>query len=197
MPQQPSTTRFITSYADPTEIPAGGLPQVAFLGRSNAGKSSLINALTGIKKLAHVSATPGRTQLVNIFEVEGAFQLVDLPGYGFAKGSRTQREQMAERIYGYLRSARSLRLVVLIIDSRLGPTPADQAMIEQLQYATIPLILVVNKVDKLSRLELTQRMGAVQAAYPGVTVIAHSTITGVGKDALMQAIRDRLAEESV
>jgi GTP-binding protein len=193
MPASPNA-RFVTSCSDPAQMPATDLPQIALLGRSNAGKSSLINALTGIKGLAKTSATPGRTRLINIFDA-GRYQLVDLPGYGYAKGSHKERDQLFTLVDGYLDASPSLRLAIVIVDSRLGPTDSDREMIEFLQSQNTPLVLIANKIDKLSRTEQSLAMRSIKDAYPHVTIIAHSVVSGVGKGELMEAIDTMLRKE--
>lgn len=192
MPSASSKTRFIKSVSDPAEIPKKGLPQVVFLGRSNAGKSSLINALAGTKNLARVSAAPGRTRLINLFDVEGKYQLVDLPGYGFAKGSHTERQKLDDLIHGYLSNSPLLRYAVVIIDGRLGATTSDFEMIESLKLSRIPYLIVANKIDKLARSEASQKVAATRAAFPDITVIPHSSVTGVGRGELTDALRKML-----
>ena len=179
---------FIRSYSDPAQLPKEGLPQVAFLGRSNAGKSSLINSLTDTKNLARVSATPGLTRLINIFDVAGKFHLVDLPGYGYAKMSRIEREGLTALIHDYLSTSKLLQLAVVIVDSRIGPTKDDRELIDSLHQADIPFILVANKVDKLSRTELSQIMSTLQVSVPGVPIVAHSSVTGAGSGELYEEI---------
>lgn len=179
---------FIRSYSDPAMLPKEGLPQVAFLGRSNAGKSSLINSLTDTKNLARVSATPGLTRLINIFDVAGKFHLVDLPGYGYAKMSRIEREGLTALIHDYLSTSKLLQLAVVIVDSRIGPTKDDRELIDSLHQADIPFILVANKVDKLSRTELSQIMSTLQVSVPGVSIVGHSSVTGVGSGELYEEI---------
>ncbi|MCC7522693.1 YihA family ribosome biogenesis GTP-binding protein [Candidatus Uhrbacteria bacterium] len=179
---------FIRSYSDPAMLPKEGLPQVAFLGRSNAGKSSLINSLTDSKNLARVSATPGLTRLINIFDVAGKFHLVDLPGYGYAKMSRIEREGLTALIHDYLSTSKLLQLAVVIVDSRIGPTKDDRELIDSLHQADIPFILVANKVDKLSRTELSQIMSTLQVSVPGVPIVAHSSVTGAGSGELYEEI---------
>jgi GTP-binding protein len=187
MPASPNA-KFITSYGDPDNMPKTGLPQVAMLGRSNAGKSSLINALTGVKNLAIVSASPGRTRLINAFDVGGAYHLIDLPGYGYAKGSHGERDKLAGLIEGYIGTAPLLRLVIIIVDSRLGPTDSDKEMIEYIEFRGLPYVIVANKVDKLSRTELSNSLRSITDAYPHTQVIAHSSVTGAGKGELIAAI---------
>lgn len=184
----PTNTRFVRSYADPSAVATGELPQVAFLGRSNAGKSSLLNSISATANLARVSATPGRTRLINVFDVGGKYQLVDLPGYGFATGSKAEREKLAELIHGYLSTALLLRLAIVILDSRIGPTDTDRDMIESLHISEIPFVLVLTKTDKLSRTQVTQALDSVRALYPDVRSIAYSSMTGTGRGELLDII---------
>lgn len=179
---------FVRSYSDPAMLPKEGLPQVAFLGRSNAGKSSLINSLTDTNDLARVSATPGLTKLINLFDVSGQFHLVDLPGYGFAKMSRSEREGLTALIHDYLSTSALLRLAVVIVDSRIGPTKDDRELIDSLHQAEIPFILIANKVDKLSRTELAQMISTLRVSVPGVPIVAHSSVTKAGSGELYQEI---------
>lgn len=178
---------FIKSYSDPQLVPKDGLPQIALLGRSNAGKSSLINSLTGVAGLAKTSSAPGLTRLVNIFSVDKQYELVDLPGYGYAKASKTERDRLMDLISGFLSYAQRLTLVVVILDSRLGATPIDKEVIEQVQQSGLPFILVANKADKPSRNELTQVMQTLKQTYPDSSIFAHSTITGAGRGELLDA----------
>ncbi len=133
---------FLRSYVDPTAVPSDGPPQIAVLGRSNAGKSSLINSLAKSKDLAKTSATPGRTRLINLFAFGKAFVLVDLPGYGYAKGSKEKTEGYRDLIIGYLEEAKKLCGAVVITDARLGTTEKDRDMLDALDRAKIPVILV-------------------------------------------------------
>lgn len=178
---------FIKSYADPELVPKDGLPQVALLGRSNAGKSSLINSITGVAGLAKTSAAPGLTKLINVFEIDKQYELVDLPGYGYAKASKNERERLLDLLSGFLSVAERLKLVVVILDSRLGATPIDKEVIEQVERSGLPLLLVANKSDKPSRMELRQIVQTLEREYPGVTVIAHSTVSGDGRGLLLDA----------
>lgn len=184
--------KFLRSYASPADVPAEGLFQVAFIGRSNAGKSSLINSLTKTPKLARTSSEPGYTKLINFYDVGHQFHLVDLPGYGFARGSREHREQLFDLIDGYLETARLLRLAIVIIDSRIGPTKDDEQMLEFLQENGIPYFLIANKADKLSKNELHNGLAALKKSYPDASVFAHSAITGLGREELYRAIIARI-----
>ncbi|MFA6429229.1 MAG: ribosome biogenesis GTP-binding protein YihA/YsxC [Patescibacteria group bacterium] len=179
---------FVRSYADPTILPKEGLNQVAFFSRSNAGKSSLINSLTNKKDLAHTSAKPGRTKLINIFDVAGQFHLVDLPGYGFAKGSKEDRDQLFALIDGYVRTSELLCLAIVIIDCRIGPTEDDLQLIGLLQDLRIPFFIVANKIDKLSRTELEKALAQLRAQFEGITIFPHSAVTSAGRGELYDAI---------
>ncbi len=183
-----TNTHFIRSYADPAAAAELELPQVAFLGRSNAGKSSLLNSISATANLARVSSTPGRTRLINVFDVAGKYHLVDLPGYGFASGSKTEREKLGELIHGYLSTAKLLRLAIVILDSRIGPTDADRDMIESLHISEIPFVLILTKTDKLSRTQVTQALASIRAAYPDTQAIAYSSTTGTGRGELLDLI---------
>lgn len=176
---------FIKSYADPAMVPKEGLPQIALLGRSNAGKSSLINSITGEPGLAKTSSAPGLTRLINIFSMDKQYELVDLPGYGYAKMSKHQRDRLLDLLTGFLSVGLRLKMVVVILDSRLGATTVDKEVIEQVQRSGLPLLLVANKCDKPSRMELRQIIQSLERAYPNVPIIAHSTVSGDGRGLLL------------
>jgi GTP-binding protein len=178
---------FIKSYADPALVPKEGLPQVVLLGRSNAGKSSLINSITGVPGLAKTSSAPGLTRLINVFSMDKQYELVDLPGYGYAKASRNERERVLDMLTGFLSTALRLKLVVIILDSRLGPTPIDKEVIEQVRRSGLPFLLVANKADKPSRMELRQIVQELERMYPGIPVLVHSTVSGDGRGLLLDA----------
>lgn len=148
---------FIKSAAKPKDYPPPGLPEVAFVGRSNVGKSSLINVLAGRKGLVRTSSTPGRTQLINFFDINSILTLVDLPGYGYAKAPPEVRKQWGPMIEAYLASRESLKAVVLILDIRREPSDGDLQMLRWLELYNIPPILVVTKCDKLSKNELAKQ----------------------------------------
>lgn len=152
---------FIKSAAKPKDYPPPGLPEVAFVGRSNVGKSSLINVLAGRKGLVRTSSTPGRTQLINFFDINGILTLVDLPGYGYAKAPPEVRKQWGPMIETYLASRESLKAVVLILDIRREPSDGDLQMLRWLEIYNIPPILVVTKCDKLSKNELAKQKAVI------------------------------------
>lgn len=155
------STEFIKSATKPAHYPEGDLPEIAFAGRSNVGKSSLINVLVNRKALVRTSSTPGRTQLINFFDVNGAFTLVDLPGYGFANVPLDVKRQWGPMMQTYLSRRNNLRGVVLIIDVRRIPKDEDIQMFEWLRTFGIPPILVVTKCDKVSKSERERNMVAI------------------------------------
>ena len=141
--------RFLKSAAAPKDFPPAELPEVAFAGRSNVGKSTLLNQLTGVKRLAFVSKTPGRTQLVNFFERPSELCLVDLPGYGFARAPRQVREKWESLITSYLFERETLCLVLLLVDMRREPLDSDRKVRDLLVSADVPHAVVATKADKL------------------------------------------------
>jgi GTP-binding protein len=170
--------------------PPEALPEVAFIGRSNVGKSSLLNLLVRRKAFARVSRTPGRTQEVNFFQVNKELILVDLPGYGYAKVSKTKRHSWQPLIEGYLRMTSQLRGIVLLLDIRRDPNAEDLAMLDYLAELEIPVLVVITKVDKLGTAERARRMAAVTAAIEvdADQVIASSAHSGAGRDELAAAV---------
>ncbi len=145
---------FIKSVVSIEQIPSKGLPEVAFAGRSNVGKSSLINCMLNRKKLALTSSTPGKTRLINFYEVNSAFYFVDLPGYGYARISLEERNSWKQLIENYILHSANLKGIVQIIDARIGPTDLDKEMINWLQFVERPMVVVATKTDKLSNSKL-------------------------------------------
>jgi len=191
-------SRFLLSASDPRHFPAPGLPEVAFLGRSNVGKSSVINALVGTK-LARTSSTPGRTRAINFFELRFAGKprpelvFADLPGYGYAKLSREVSAQWPSFIDPYLRERPTLALCVALVDSNIPPQDSDQQLIEFLTATSRPFLIVATKSDRLSGNQLQSALRTLEGRYPGARVVPFSAKTGAGKDEVWGEIR-RAAE---
>ncbi|WP_407938673.1 ribosome biogenesis GTP-binding protein YihA/YsxC [Oecophyllibacter saccharovorans] len=167
------------------QLPPPGLPEIAFAGRSNVGKSSLINALTGRKALARASSEPGRTKQLNFFDLGGRLVLVDMPGYGYAKAAKSVKEDWQKTMFSYLRGRPNLDRVVLLIDSRVGFKDSDREACDLLDKAAVVFQVVLTKCDQLSASDLQKRIEEVEAvlakhaaAYP--TVMATSSEKGQG-----------------
>jgi GTP-binding protein len=186
-----ATTAFAGSAASPAQFPKDGLPEVAFLGRSNVGKSSLLNALTGVRGLARVSATPGRTRLVNFFRVGGELYLSDLPGYGYARVPEAQRRGWETLVTSYLLGRATLASCVFVVDLRHEPSRGDHVLRGFLEHHGLPYLLVGTKADKLARGELVPRRRALASAFgrPEREVIAASAVTRLGVDELWREVR--------
>ena len=176
---------FVWGATSAENLPPQQLNEVAFVGRSNAGKSSLVNALTGRKSLARVSQTPGATRQINFFNLAGRLMLVDLPGYGFAKRSRTEAESWQEMIFSYLRGRSRLRRVALLIDARRGVLDSDQQVMALLDRAAVSYALVLTKADELKTGEQPRALETVAAqAAKHTAALAQvqltSALTGIG-----------------
>ena len=175
-------------------LPPAKLPEVAFIGRSNAGKSSLVNALTGRKSLARVSQTPGATRQINFFNLGGRLMLVDLPGYGFAKRSKTEAEQWQEMIFAYLGTRARLRRVALLIDARRGVMDSDRQVMELLDRAAVSYGLVLTKADELKVAEQPKALAAAgQEAAGHTAALAEVQLTSALKGDGIAALRTHLA----
>ncbi|KAF0145197.1 MAG: GTP-binding protein [Rhodospirillaceae bacterium] len=186
---------FITAAATVSQLPSFHLPEIAFAGRSNVGKSSLINALTGRRTLARTSVTPGRTQAVVFFRLADRLMLVDLPGYGYAEAPKSVVRQWTGLVYDYLRGRPSLRRALLLIDSRHGIKDSDRAVMRMLDQAAMNYQLVLTKADKLVEKEAAGRRIAVQteaachtAAHPQVLVT--SAVKHIGIQELRSCLED-------
>ncbi len=188
---------FLRAAGSIDELPPDDLPEVAFAGRSNVGKSSLLNALIGQKALANVSNTPGRTQRVTFFDLAERMRLVDLPGYGYAKVSKRAVDAWTQLIEDYLRGRPSLRRALLLIDSRVGMKDSDEAALTVLDEAAVATRVVLTKIDKLRPGEVAEQIAAVTArlkphaaAFPEVSVTSSST--GVGMPELRADLNELL-----
>lgn len=170
--------------------PEGNLPEIAFSGRSNVGKSSLLNRLVRRKALARVSKTPGKTREINFFEVNRELVLVDLPGYGFARVSKDQRAEWRPLIEGYLKESKQLRGVVQLLDVRHAPTADDLQMVDFLAGVEVPTIFVLTKVDKLSKSAVGMRVDEFveELGVAREQLVPFSSVTGQGRDELAEAM---------
>ncbi len=157
------SAEFVTSAAGPRQFPADKRPQVAFAGRSNVGKSSLINALLNRRSLVKTSATPGKTQLINFFLINGEFYCADLPGYGYAKAPREVVDAWAPLIESYLRGTPQVRGVVVLLDIRREPDERDARLVEWLRHYDVPAVFVLTKADKMKRQEMMKAQREVTA----------------------------------
>lgn len=178
--------------------PDSTLPEIAFAGRSNVGKSSLLNRLVGRKKMARVSKTPGRTREINFFRVNDQFVLADLPGYGYAKVSKTQQAEWRPLLQGYIEKTPHLAGVVQLLDMRREPSEDDAAMLDLLAELGMPTIVVLTKSDKLSRKAVTERADSIARSLlldPDQT-IPFSAVTGEGRDDLAAAIMSAVSGTS-
>jgi GTP-binding protein len=185
------SAEFVKSATKPSEYPPGNLPEVAIAGKSNVGKSSLINTLVSRKNLAKTSSQPGRTQTLNFFRVNEKLSLVDLPGYGFAKAPLEARRAWKPMVETYLQTREAVRLVILILDSRRGMSPEDSTLLDWLEYHEIPALIVLTKADKLSQFERARQKKGL-AAIPlleGRPLLFFSALTGEGKDEVWSLIQ--------
>lgn len=193
-----NSVTFVKGCLAPKEYPREDLPEVAFAGRSNVGKSSLINTLLH-RKSARVSSTPGKTQLIYFYLVNRSFHIVDLPGYGYARVPRRIKQQWAPALEHYLGKRRQLHGVVMIIDGRHHPTELDLQMKKWLDQERIPFCVVATKMDKLSLNDQKEKVKEVHGALgldPGQIVIPFSAKTGVGRGPLLRRIGDLIKASS-
>lgn len=180
---------FTASYGISSQLAADGLPEIAFAGRSNVGKSSLLNKLFNRKNLARVSSVPGKTVTVNFYNVDGN-RFVDLPGYGYAKISKSEKDRFAELMEGYFQSGRNIKLVVQLVDMRHKPSADDIGMISFLNEFELPYIIVLTKADKLKKKEYASRLAAIpeELGNPAVPIIPFSAQNGLGVDEVKKMI---------
>ncbi|HEX8000515.1 MAG TPA: ribosome biogenesis GTP-binding protein YihA/YsxC [Pyrinomonadaceae bacterium] len=189
-----TSTEFIKSAFAEEHWPQNPLPEVAFLGRSNVGKSSLINSLLGVKGLARTSSTPGRTQALIFFLINNRFRFVDLPGYGYARVPKNIRAEWGEMATNYLAKRAELVLSIQIVDSRHEPTTQDLQLKDWLQHHAKPRVVVATKSDKLSNNELRKSTERVRRAMGTDSVIAYSATTGRGREDLWRLIQTAIQD---
>lgn len=191
------STEFIKSAVRPADYPPEELPEIAFAGRSNVGKSSLINTLVNRRGLVRTSSTPGRTQLLNFFTINAAFTLVDLPGYGFAQVPLEVRRQWGPMVRTYLESRPNLRAVVVLFDLRREPREEDLQLLDWLEEFAIPTIPVITKIDKIGRGKRAAQLQPIFTAtgLPADAFTLFSAVTRDGREEIWERIDAALAQE--
>jgi GTP-binding protein len=191
-----TSAEFIKSAFNESHWTTDGRLEISFLGRSNVGKSSLINSLLSRKGLARTSNTPGRTQSINFFLINESFYFTDLPGYGYAKVSKAMRSDWGTMAEEYLSKRRELVLSIQLIDSRHAPTPLDRQLNEWLLYHRKPHLVVATKADKLSNNRLKKSLEEITQALPESRIITYSSVSGKGKDSVWQEIENALQSKT-
>ena len=191
-----TSAEFILGVASLRQLPKEEISEIVFLGRSNVGKSSLINKLCNRKSLAHKSTDPGKTRELNYYLVNKEWYFVDLPGYGYAKAPEQIRSSWGKLIEQYLKTRRQIRLVVQLIDSRHDPTPLDMMMVGWLEYYDLPFVVVLTKADKLPRSKMPGYLSAAKIKFAPFAlckdVIPFSSITGDGRAELLRHVAEHL-----
>ncbi|MBS5872984.1 MAG: ribosome biogenesis GTP-binding protein YihA/YsxC [Clostridiales bacterium] len=190
--------RFEMACGTFAQLPACTAPEIAFSGRSNVGKSSLLNKLLNRKSLARVSAKPGKTITINFYALDGV-RLTDLPGYGYAKVAQSEKKRWAEMMEGYFGSGREIRLVIQLIDLRHPPSADDLSMLDYLAQMQYPFVIALTKCDKLNKTERAARMEALKgelAAYPEIRKIPFSAVTGEGAEDIRTEIAAAVEENT-
>ena len=185
-----------------SKLPVNSLPEVAFAGRSNVGKSSLINCVLGRKSLARTSAQPGKTQTLNFYKLNAAMYLVDLPGYGYAKTSKSEREQWGDMIAKYLETSEMLRAVFLLVDIRHDPSEQDLQMYDYIEYLELQPIIIATKADKLNRSQINRSVENIRRCFNAdedLIIVPFSSVQGSGRDEILdffsQVIENEDTEE--
>jgi GTP-binding protein len=185
------TADFLVAAEEKKDYPGVGLKEIAFSGRSNVGKSSMINTLLGRRNLVRTSKTPGRTQKLNFFIINRRYVFVDLPGYGFAAVPESVKQRWRPMVEGYLQARRELAAVVTIVDARRPPTASDMQLIDYLQHHEIPFIVAATKADKLSRSETVSCLRSIKTLLGGeAPVVVFSSLSGQGKNELWKEIKN-------
>jgi GTP-binding protein len=186
-----TSTEFLKSATEPSQYPEESIPEIAFAGRSNVGKSSLINSLLNRKRLARTSTVPGKTRLINFFKINDRLCFVDLPGYGYAKVPLSVKKTWGPMVERYLKERKNLRLVILILDIRREPSGDDLALVDWLQHYNVNFLYVLTKMDKLSKNQVTVRCRKIMEHLKPThdeSVILFSSKTGYGKDNVWKKI---------
>ena len=186
--------KFLLSQSKFGGFPQQGMPEIAMAGKSNVGKSSLINSLTRHSKLARTSSEPGKTRLINYYSINEEFLLVDLPGYGFARAPKSEQEKWSQMIEGYLTGSQQLRHVFHLVDIRHAPTKEDQMMTEYLRHYDIPFTVIATKADKLSKAQRSRSIPVIcrTLAVQPWEIMTYSSEDLTGRDALLDRIDEIL-----
>jgi len=185
---------FVGSYKDVRRIPADNRPQIAFAGRSNVGKSTLLNKLVGKKKLAKTSKTPGRTQMINFFLINDKYYFVDLPGYGYAKASPQAKKEWGRLVDNYLEQSPHLKGIVFLLDCRRDPNEDDLMMIDWIENSGIGYAIILTKADKLSKSRILKKTNEIETAFRQKP-IPFSSMSGIGKIELSRWIEEIVSRE--
>lgn len=191
-----TSAEFVKSAFAAEHLPDDGRAEIAFLGRSNVGKSSLINSLLNRKGLARTSNTPGRTQSINYFLVNGSFYFVDLPGYGYARVSKSMRADWGKMAEDYLTDRHELALFIQLVDARHSPTELDRQLASWLSHHRKTALVVATKSDKLSSNKLTKSLNEIRSVFTDCPVIAYSSMTGKGREKVWKAISEALGKNT-
>ncbi|MBO6166035.1 MAG: YihA family ribosome biogenesis GTP-binding protein [Eubacterium sp.] len=182
-----------------SKFPENTKTEIAFAGRSNVGKSSLINGLLNRKNLARTSSTPGKTITINFYEINKEFFFVDLPGYGYAKAARTERAKWGKMIEKYLNNSKTLKSVFLLVDSRIPPTKDDQQMYEWMVSAGFTPVIIATKTDKLSKNQMIRSLGIIRktlSAGSDVKILPFSALKRTGREEILDLIEEIVTEDS-
>jgi GTP-binding protein len=189
-----TSAEFLKSSFQESDWPRDSKPEIAFMGRSNVGKSSVINSLLNTRGLARTSNTPGRTQSLNFFDINNSFRFVDLPGFGYARVPKSLRSGWGQMVTSYLAKRQQLVLSIQLVDSRHEPTKLDLQLHEWLQHSAKPRLIVATKSDKLSNNDLKMSLKRARRVFKAATVIAFSAKSGSGRNELWHTIEDALAD---
>ena len=181
---------FVASAFSPRDFPPAGIPEIVFAGRSNVGKSSLINRLVEKRNLARTSSTPGKTQSINFYRVNRSLHFVDLPGYGYAKVPKSVGRHWKKLVEAYFGSRPGIVLVLHLVDARLRLTPLDQELAQWLCHLGFPTMVVATKADKLSGNERSSQLRALSSSFEGVPVLLSSAVTGIGCKEIWKRVAD-------
>jgi GTP-binding protein len=192
-----TSAEFVKSAFDQSHWPTERLPEIAFLGRSNVGKSSLLNSLLQRKGLARTSNTPGRTQSINFFLINSAFYFVDLPGYGYARVSKSMRRDWGTMAEDYLSKRRELVLSIQLVDSRHEPTELDRQLNEWLVHHDKQHLVVATKSDKISRNIFQKQRKTISSVFPASNVLFYSSLTGRGREEIWAAIAGSIKNSEI